>query len=118
MLFDGRCYNGTVYLAGYVIELALKARICKLLDVQDYPETAALKSAFMVHKFDQLLFLAGLRDKLHKNEEVVANWSIIKPWVPELRYEPRSFSRVEALVTLRAVREPIKGVFPWIKKYW
>ncbi|HEX3552001.1 MAG TPA: hypothetical protein VIA62_02095 [Thermoanaerobaculia bacterium] len=77
-----------------------------------------MKSAFMVHRIDQLLFLAGLREKLNKNEEVVANWSVVLPWGPELRYEPRSLARSEALNILNAIRKPVTGVFSWIKKYW
>ncbi|MDG6028095.1 MAG: HEPN domain-containing protein [Candidatus Brocadia sp.] len=38
-LFDKGLYDGSCYLAGYVIELALKARVCKILDMTDYPES-------------------------------------------------------------------------------
>ena len=36
-LFNKRLYDGACYLAGYVVELALKARICKTLDLAGYP---------------------------------------------------------------------------------
>lgn len=117
-LFEARCYNGTVYLAGYVVELALKARICRLLRSKEYPEIGALKGAFAVHKYDQLLFLAGLVDKLDSNQMVLENWSLLTFWGPELRYSPREFSRSEALVVLEAIREPANGVFSWIRKHW
>jgi HEPN domain-containing protein len=45
-LFEAGCYNGAVYLAGYVVELALKARICRLLDSQEYPDTGVFKGCF------------------------------------------------------------------------
>ena len=38
-LFDAGLYDGAVYVCGYVIELALKARICKLLDISEYPSS-------------------------------------------------------------------------------
>ncbi len=30
-------FDGAKYLSGYVLELALKARICRILDVEEYP---------------------------------------------------------------------------------
>jgi hypothetical protein len=37
-LFKAELYDGAVYLCGYVVELGLKARICALLGVLEYPE--------------------------------------------------------------------------------
>ena len=59
-LFAVGLYDGAKYLAGYAVELALKARICRLLDVDEYPDTGALKRVYAVHDLDQLLLLAGL----------------------------------------------------------
>ena len=40
-------YDGCVYLCGYVVEVALKARICATLGIDDYPEKGSrLKDAF------------------------------------------------------------------------
>jgi hypothetical protein len=36
-LYVAGFYDGSVYLAGYAVELGLKARICRLLHVADYP---------------------------------------------------------------------------------
>lgn len=41
VLFEKEFYDGARYLAGYVIELALKARICKILDLDQYPPDVA-----------------------------------------------------------------------------
>ena len=38
-LFDAGHYDGVVYLCGYAVELALKARICETLDWDGYPST-------------------------------------------------------------------------------
>jgi hypothetical protein len=38
-LFAAELYDGAKYLSGYVVELALKARICRVLDVDDYAMT-------------------------------------------------------------------------------
>jgi len=46
VLYQNGLYDGACYLAGYVIELALKARICKVLDLDDYPETGEISKSF------------------------------------------------------------------------
>jgi hypothetical protein len=38
-LYAARRYDGAYYLAGYSLELALKARICKTLNWADFPLT-------------------------------------------------------------------------------
>lgn len=84
-LFDAGLYDGCVYLAGYVVELALKARICKLLDVDEYPDTGKLSKVYAVHDLDQLLLLAGLRKTLDPgNQPLFDNWSTAAPWSPNV----------------------------------
>ena len=119
-LFNAGLYDGAVYLSGYVIEFALKARICKLLGVDEYPASGKLKSAYAVHDFDQLLLLSGLKNKLDSaNAELYANWSVATPWNPEIRYRPKgSVSKDEAEELLCAIKVKTDGVFRWIMKYW
>jgi len=50
-LFDKGLYDGACYLAGYVIELALKARICKILDLTEYLQSGEISRAFKIHKY-------------------------------------------------------------------
>lgn len=59
-LYKAHLYDGCVYLAGYAVELALKARICRLLHVKEYPPVGEIGRAFKVHSLDQLKVLAGL----------------------------------------------------------
>jgi HEPN domain-containing protein len=59
-LYNAGLYDGCVYLAGYAVELALKARICRVLHVREYPLSGELGRAFKVHGLDQLKLLAGL----------------------------------------------------------
>lgn len=119
-LYHARLYDGAVYLCGYVIEFALKARICRVLDIHEYPASGKLKSAYAIHDFDQLLLLSGLKNKLNSaNVELCANWSIATPWTPELRYEPKgTMSHAKAEEILDAIRAKPHGVLPWIMKYW
>ncbi|MEK8021038.1 MAG: HEPN domain-containing protein, partial [Candidatus Parabeggiatoa sp.] len=40
ILFSNRKYDAAVYLSGYAIELALKARICKTLKWSQFPDSS------------------------------------------------------------------------------
>ena len=113
-------YDGAAYLAGYVVELALKARVCRLLGVVEYPSTGSLKQAYAVHDLDQLVLLAGLRPRLGlAGPALFRNWSIAQPWKPDRRYtSPGTHSRQDALDILTAIRDPRDGILRWIAKYW
>jgi HEPN domain-containing protein len=89
VLFRGRRYDGAVYLCGYAVELALKARICTVLHWPGFPSTSAefkgLQS-FKVHELDVLLRLAGREAKIKASYPV--DWSVVTQWDPEVRYQP------------------------------
>lgn len=89
VLLAAKRYDGAVYLCGYAVELALKARICKTLKWPGYPESnkefEPLKS-FRVHDLDVLLRLTG-REAAVKTRNFV-EWSAVAAWNPEARYKP------------------------------
>jgi HEPN domain-containing protein len=74
-LYKAQLYDGCVYLAGYAVELALKARICRVLRVNDYP-SGDLGRTFKIHSLDHLKVLAGLSPDIdvRKNKELYDNW--------------------------------------------
>ena len=88
-LFAAKRYDGAVYICGYAVELALKARICKTLKWLGYPVTnkefESLHS-FKVHDLDRLLHLSG--KELSVRTAYLAEWSAIAAWNPEVRYTP------------------------------
>ncbi len=101
-LFDAELYDGAVYLCGYAVEFALKARICQLLEVNEYPSYGRLKTAYAVHDLSQLLLLSGLKNKMSAGDiKLRTNWFLITPdssspdqkmiWTPEIRYQPKDF---------------------------
>jgi HEPN domain-containing protein len=120
-LFAAGMYDGVAYLSGYVIELALKARICRLLNVDDYPTKGNYAKVYAVHDFDQLRFLAGLGSKIDviATPNLFANWSLAAPWGPERRYAPKgTYSKKDAEDMLNAIRNKNDGLLTWIKRYW
>lgn len=91
MLLVGRRYQGAIYICGYAIEIALKARICKTLKWQGFPENRKefenLKS-LKTHNLDILLSLSGVEGKIKTNH--LADWSVVATWDPETRYKSTS----------------------------
>src|SRR5689334_8841623 len=87
-LFDAGRYDGAVYMCGYVVEIALKARIVKTLKWQGFPETkgdfSGLQS-FKTHSLEMLRRLSGV-DALIASK-YLAEWSMVKAWDPEARYK-------------------------------
>jgi hypothetical protein len=77
LLAAGR-YDGAMYLCGYAIEAALKARICRVLKWPGYPSTRKEfegYQSFRTHDLDILLHLSGTEDKIKTNH--LAEWSIV-----------------------------------------
>jgi HEPN domain-containing protein len=102
-LMEAERYDGAMYIAGYAIELALKARICKTLKWANFPETQDYKS-FKVHKLDVLLHLSGIEDDIKTNHW--ADWSLASKWNPENRYKTDTLvSKQEAEETLESIEK-------------
>lgn len=120
-LFAAGFFDGCAYLCGYVVELALKARICGTLDLSEYPERGSrVKEAFRTHDFDDLKLLAGMEHEFSADRPVLlSNWSIASKWKPERRYEPPgSYDRMAAEQILNAIRARPDGVLECISSHW
>jgi uncharacterized protein (UPF0332 family) len=121
-LYKMGCYDNAFYLAGYCIELSLKARICKNMDIDNLFMTAHVKN-FKTHEFDVLLMFSGLTEKFNdaksRNVDLHQNWSYICRWKEDSRYViVGSKTQTEVLQFLDAIRHPVNGYLKWIKKYW
>lgn len=84
----GRC-DGAVYLCGYAVEIALKARICRALKWAGYPSTNKEfegYQSFRTHDLDTLLHLSGVELKIKTKH--FAEWSVLASWDPNVRYRP------------------------------
>ncbi|ETX06023.1 MAG: hypothetical protein ETSY2_19585 [Candidatus Entotheonella gemina] len=89
MLLQARRYDGAIYLCGYAVEVALKARICRTLSWLGYPSTRGEfqnYQTFRTHSLDVLLHLSGVEEKVKKT--LFAEWSAVAAWDPETRYKP------------------------------
>ncbi len=120
-LYAQGLYDGACYLAGYAVELALKAKICKLLDIIFYPETGDIGKAYKTHKLTDLITLAGLRSDLSSRIITVDfenNWLTVDQWSEQWRYSPPTKNQQEATNFLNAMEDPANGIFTWIKSTW
>ncbi len=89
VLLGSRRYDGAIYLCGYAVELALKARICKTLNWPGYPDTRKEfenYSSFKTHNLDVLLHLSGQESAIKLN--FFTEWSVVAQWNPSARYQP------------------------------
>ncbi|MCL5280410.1 MAG: HEPN domain-containing protein [Planctomycetes bacterium] len=89
ILLTSERYDGAIYLCGYAIELALKARICQTLKWSGYPQTnAEFKDyqSFKTHDLDVLLHLTGREQNI--KTKFFAEWSAVAQWNPTARYQP------------------------------
>jgi hypothetical protein len=78
-------FDGGLYLCGYAVETALKARICRTLKWSHWPSKGPYNN-FHTHDFDVLLRLSGVETKIRAR--YLIHWSIVAGWDPESRYAP------------------------------
>ena len=118
-------YDGACYLAGYAIELALKATICKLLGT-DFPPAASsrtdINKAYQTHNLLDLISLAGLKTdfiRRQANPAFNTHWGRISNWSEAWRYLPKDTkNRQDAVDFVNALEDPSDGIFTWIKSTW
>jgi len=112
-------YSNGYYLAGYSIELALKACIARQISAETIPDKAFINSVY-VHNLKSLVGSAGLSAALKDAEDedaaFAANWAIVSEWSPEVRYE--NIEALSAQLLSSAILDPKSGVLRWIKAHW
>ena len=118
LLQNGR-YSNAYYLAGYTVELGLKACIAAQITAETIPDKAFINK-ILNHQFPVLIGLAGLatelQDQIDKDPVFGANWAIVSEWSPDARYDPKDVTSAQAIIT--AIAHPESGVLQWIKTHW
>ena len=118
LLTNGRASNA-YYLAGYAIELSLKACIAAQVTAETIPDKEFIKR-ILNHDFGTLIGLAGLAPQLKAKKDgdpvFAANWAIVSEWEPDSRYEAKDTMATQLII--QAIVDPKAGVLEWIKAYW
>jgi len=119
LLFKNRRFSNSYYLAGYAVEIGLKACIARQIVRDTIPDKAFIEATHK-HELRRLVSTAGLASHLKQQEDADpqfgAYWAIVAEWTPEKRYE--SVDSYSAQIMVQAIADPTTGVFEWIKKHW
>lgn len=100
LLRTRKSYDAAVYLCGYAVEIALKARICKTLKwTAGFPRTNSefqeKGTLLKTHNFQLLLEYTAMQDEI--SARLLPEWSEVCLWSPEQRYDaPGTKTRAEA----------------------
>ncbi len=112
ILYQGKRYDGAVYLCGYAVELTLKAKICKTLKWSGFPSTNSefqRLQSFKTHRLDLLLSLSGQEGKI--KTAFLADWSIVASWDSETRYSAvGTVSQIDASDMIESAKIIIKAL--------
>lgn len=114
--------EGAYYVAGYAAELALKAAICRCLNIEVFDErsvTNRISEPFRVHKLDHLLVFAGLATQLNDDAatdtKLHGSWSTVSGWKEDRRYAPIGSCSAQ---TTRKYLNAVILFMSWIRKHW
>lgn len=118
-LFKGSYYSGAYYLAGYVIECALKACIARKTQEHDFPDKNRVVESYS-HDLAKLLRTAGLEQELRKARQqtptLERKWDVVREWSEATRYE--IVGQEDAKTMLDAVGNRDGGVLLWLMQFW
>lgn len=119
LLLEHHRYSNSYYLAGFAVEIAIKACIAKQIAAETIPDKNYIQ-AIHVHNIAELVGLAGLKPELQNKQtadpEFHTYWGIATKWKTDSRYQAIDPTSCQLLI--QAVVEPEHGVLPWIKTYW
>jgi hypothetical protein len=119
LLAQNNRFSNAYYLAGYAVEIALKACIARQFTAESIPEKSFVNGIY-VHNLKALVGLAGLsaefKSKGDADPGFAANFALVAQWEPDVRYE--SSDSMSAQTMIAAIVDPSSGVLPWIKQYW
>jgi HEPN domain-containing protein len=112
-------YSGAYYLAGYVVECALKACIAKQTQRYDFPDRRRAQDSW-IHSPTKLVQAAGLQTLLDtensRDSKFAANWNVVKDWSEESRYRNSDQKNAEEII--RAISDRRHGVLRWLRRHW
>lgn len=119
MLLRSQRYEGVYYLSGYVVECALKACIAKLTRRHDFPDKETVNRSYR-HNLSDLVGVAGLELELRRQMKAdrlfEVNWSVVKDWSEQSRYQRPTGEEARDLYSAVAHRQ--HGVLQWLRRHW
>ncbi len=115
LLRSGR-FGSAFYLAGYTVELMLKAVLASEIRAETIPSRELMRDIF-THDIEKLARLArldtALREKADADPRFAASWQIARAWNEHSRYDTRDAA--EATILIEAIEHPGFGVLQWLR---
>jgi len=109
--------SGAYYLAGYVLECALKAKIAARFRANEIPDKGLINSVY-THDLTALLRLAGLEsdlvDAIENNAALGEKWEVAKKWSEQARYAVWTEGDASAMIDAVEGRNGAEGLFQWL----
>ncbi|SEJ54957.1 hypothetical protein SAMN05216327_112185 [Dyadobacter sp. SG02] len=112
--------GGAYYIGGYAIELALKAVVCRKLDIEMFEKDAVprhISKSFMIHDLSDLITLAGLSRELEthcrSDSAFQISWSLVSDWSEQRRYDLACQPEKAKIFVFS-----LKIVMLWLQKSW
>jgi len=126
LLINAKDWHGAANMMGYALECALKAVICKTLNLVSYPDRKSnkhIKSFFLTHEFNSLLIVSGLENvfSLRGPEKLFESWSNFTKEYPgpvwtEMRYDNNNWTGEKTKSLHDALVDPQHGIITYIEK--
>lgn len=116
LLLQADRFSGAYYLAGYAIEIGLKAVIAKRFTADAIPDKSLVLSTYS-HDLRALVTVAqlstGLDQRQQSSEAFAGFWLTASQWSERSRYAITDDVKAREMVA--AVADPDEGVFAWLK---
>jgi hypothetical protein len=128
---NGKC-DGSFYLAGYSVELMLKAKICERLGIPNlFDETdpkanqisgiGEIRKTLKTHNLFTLLIFSGLKikfdaDKAKNINLAKSNSLLFSNWNENARYKPCGHMKDKDVNTLLNLLSDKSGILKWIEQ--
>jgi hypothetical protein len=131
ILYQNSKHDGAFYLAGYSVELMLKAKICERLGVPnlfDEKDQAVnsiggigdIRRVLKTHNLYILLIFSGLKvrfelDRAGNKNFIKANSLLFDHWNEHLRYRPVGYTKPNEVQDLIELLKDQNGLLRWIE---
>ncbi|MEN9327832.1 MAG: hypothetical protein RI947_640 [Candidatus Parcubacteria bacterium] len=116
LLLSSNENSGAYYLAGYAIELALKACYCKQVGKYSYPPERKIYDQLYTHDLNQILTVSGVKplfdNTVQSNTKLQSAWEVAKDWSEKTRYHIISKSDAKDMVA------SVEIIVGWIETLW
>ena len=108
LLLSGQRYADAYYLAGYAVELGLKAVVARSFQASVIPDKKFVADIY-THEIKRLLTLSNLQSDLERDmagsSDLAANWSKVLQWSEASRYLETGDALAADLVS--AIADPV-----------